>query len=76
MVFRGQRHICRQLVNGLHRADLLADTWTVATATDMLWALMSGDLADNLTIDCGWSFSKYTERMATLMRTVFVAKRS
>jgi hypothetical protein len=65
VVFRDQRHICRHLVNGLHRAGLLADTWTVATATDMLWALMSGDFADNLTIDCGWSFSKYTERLDT-----------
>jgi hypothetical protein len=37
---------------------------------------MSGDFADNLTIDCGWSFSKYTERLALLMRSVFVAERS
>ncbi len=37
---------------------------------------MSGEFADNLTIDCGWSFSTYTERMALLMRSVFVAKRS
>lgn len=73
VVFRDQRQVCRHLINGLHRAGLLADTWTVAAATDMLWALMSGDFADNLTIDCGWSFSKYTERMATLLRSVFVA---
>jgi hypothetical protein len=35
---------------------------------------MSGDFADNLTLDCGWSFSKYAERLATLMRTTFVAQ--
>lgn len=74
VVFRGQRQICRHLINGLHRDGLLAGSWTVASATDMLWALMSGDFADNLTIDCGWSFSKYAERMATLMRSVFVAE--
>jgi hypothetical protein len=42
----------------------------------MLWALMSGDFADNLTIDCNWSFRKHTERLALLMRAVFVAERS
>jgi AcrR family transcriptional regulator len=76
VVFRGQRQICRHLISGLHRDGLLADAWTVASATDMLWALMSGDFADSLTIDCGWSLSTYTERMATLMRTVFVAPSS
>lgn len=74
VVFRDQRQICRHLINGLHREGLLADSWTVASATDMLWALMSGDFADNLTIDCGWSLSKYAERMAALMRAVFVAE--
>ncbi len=74
VVFRGQRQICRHLINALHRDGLLAEPWTVASATDMLWALMSGDFADNLTIDCGWSLSKYAERMATLMRSVFVAE--
>jgi AcrR family transcriptional regulator len=75
VVFRGQRKICRHLINALHRDGLLAEPWTVASATDMLWALMSGDFADNLTIDCGWSLSKYADRMATLMRSVFVAGR-
>jgi AcrR family transcriptional regulator len=73
VVFRGQRQICRHLINALKRDGLLADSWTVASATDMLWALMSGDFADSLTIDCGWSLSKYAERLATLMRSVFVA---
>ena len=72
VVFRGQRQICRQLISALHRDGLLAEPWTVASGTDMLWALMSGDFADNLMIDCGWSLSKYADRMATLMRSVFV----
>ena len=73
VVARDQRRICRHLIKALHREGLLADSWTVASATDMLWALMSGDLADNLTIDCGWSMTKYADHMASLMRAVFVA---
>ncbi len=74
VVARDQRGTCRHLIEALHREGLLADSWTVASATDMLWALMSGDLADNLTIERGWSIGKYADHMATLMRAVFVAE--
>jgi AcrR family transcriptional regulator len=74
VVARDQRRICRHLIKALHREGLLADSWTIATATDMLWALMSGDLMDNLTIDAGWSINKYVDHMTTLMRAVFVAE--
>jgi AcrR family transcriptional regulator len=74
VVARDQRRICRHLIKALDREGLLADSWTTASATDMLWALMSGELVDNLTIDRGWSINKYVDHMATLMRAVFVAE--
>jgi AcrR family transcriptional regulator len=73
VVARDQRRICRQLIKALHREGLLRDSWTIASATDMLWALMSNDLMDNLTIDCGWSVTRYANHLATVMRAVFVA---
>ncbi|HEY9473148.1 MAG TPA: helix-turn-helix domain-containing protein [Mycobacteriales bacterium] len=73
VVARDQRRICRHLIKALHREGLLANSWTIASATDMLWALMSNDLMEDLTIDCGWSVNRYADHMATLMRAVFVA---
>lgn len=74
VVSRDQRRICRHLIKALYRAGMLADSWTIASATDMLWALMSGDVVDNLTLDCGWSMNKYADHLATLMRAAFVAE--
>ncbi|MFI6600871.1 TetR/AcrR family transcriptional regulator [Nonomuraea sp. NPDC050536] len=74
VVARDQRRLCHRLIEALHREGSLADSWTVAGATDMLWALMSNDLMDNLTIDCGWSIDRYADHLATLMRTTFVAE--
>ncbi|TMR88020.1 carboxypeptidase M32 [Nonomuraea basaltis] len=72
VIAHDQRRICRHLVEALHRESLLAQSWTVADATDMLWALMSHDLMDNLMINCGWSISKYVDHLSDLLRAVFV----
>jgi AcrR family transcriptional regulator len=72
VVSRDQRGVCGRLIDGLHRAGRLAPPWTVDTGADLLWALMAGDVVDNLTIDRGWSFDAYAARMAVVFRSVFV----
>jgi AcrR family transcriptional regulator len=72
VVSRDQRGVCARLIEGLHRAGRLAPPWTVDTGADLLWALMAGDVVDNLTIDRGWSFDAYATGMAALFRSVFV----
>jgi AcrR family transcriptional regulator len=65
---------------GSHRlAQWLADEgrlgprWTVATATDMLSALMSLDLLDHLLTDRRWSRKRFADQYAVLLQSTFVA---
>jgi len=73
VVMRDQRRVCRRLVRWLQREQRLAPQWTLSTATDMVWALMSFDLLEELVTDCGWSTSRYAEHLAQLLRATFVA---
>jgi len=70
-----QRRACSRLARWLHDEHRLARPWTVASATDMLWALMSFDLLEELVIDCGWSTRRYTEHLSALMQATFVTGR-
>ena len=45
----------RAIVRALAGAGRLADRWTVRTATDFLWTLLSVQTFDNLTTECGWT---------------------
>jgi AcrR family transcriptional regulator len=63
---------CRKLAEGLAAEGRLAEPWTVETATDLLWAFMSLDLLENLTVDRGWSQDEYRERLTLIMRRTLV----
>ncbi len=63
---------CRRLATWLNDEGKLADPWTVDSAADMLWALMSWDVLEGLTVERGWSTERYAEHMATLLRSTFV----
>lgn len=60
----GRRKYCRGLVARLHRDRRLADGWTVATATDFLWTLISVQTYESLTADCGWATSRAAKLLA------------
>lgn len=70
-VIADQRAACRRLVDWLHEEGLLAPSWTPATATDMLWALMSSALLRALLVDCGWSTRSYARQLAALLVRTF-----
>lgn len=74
VVMRDQQAACRRLARWLHREGRLAPPWTQASAADMLWALGSFDLLEELTVDRGWSTRRYGDHLAALFRATFVRR--
>ncbi len=63
----------RRLAQWLHDDERLAPPWTVDTAADMLWALMSWDILEKLLVDRGWSQGEVADHLALLLKSTFVA---
>ena len=63
---------CTRLMQWLADEGALSPAWTVETARDTLWALMSWDLLERLIVDRGWSRDEFGERFAVLLRATFV----
>ena len=72
LVAADQRACCHRLATWLSRERRLAPPWTVATATDMLWALMSFELLEELLVDRGWSPRRYRTHLAALLGSTFL----
>ena len=72
-VARAQVANCRRLAGWLDHEGRLAAPWTVATATDMLWALISTDMIERLVVDRRWSPRRLEQHLALLFRRTFVA---
>jgi hypothetical protein len=72
-VVRAQLANCRRLARWLDEDGRLAAPWTVATATDMLWALISTDMIEGLVVDRRWSRRRLEQHLAHLFRSTFVA---
>jgi AcrR family transcriptional regulator len=67
---------CRAVTASLAREGRLAEPWTVEVAADLLWALMSVDLIEDLVEDRCWSEQLYRDRFATLVHRTLVKPRS
>lgn len=74
VVMRQWRKSCRRLAEWLAAEERLAAPWTVETATDMLWALMSFDMLEALVVDRRWSRKRLARRLSVLLRSTFVAE--
>jgi AcrR family transcriptional regulator len=72
LVMADQQACCRRLARWLARERRLARPWTVPAATDMLWALMSFELLEELLVDRGWSPARYRTHMAALLASTFL----
>jgi hypothetical protein len=72
LVMADQQACCHRLAIWLAREQRLAPPWTVQTATDMLWALMSYELLEELMVDRGWSAGSYRTHLAALFRATFL----
>lgn len=64
---------CRKLARNLDKEGRLATAWTVATATDMLFGLISSDLIEALLVDRRWPRQRLANHLALLFRSTFVA---
>ena len=73
LVMRQWRRSCQRLAEWLAAEKRLGTPWTVATATDMLWALMSFDVLEALAVDRGWSHKRLERKLAALLESAFVA---
>lgn len=62
----------RRLMTWLADEGRLAPAWTVDSAADMMWALMSWDVLEGLLVDKGWSRERYADHMAVVFRSAFV----
>jgi AcrR family transcriptional regulator len=72
LVMADQQACCQRLAAWMARERRLAPPWTVQTAADMLWALMSFDLLEELLVDRGWSVRRYRTHLAALFRSTFL----
>jgi len=61
----------RKLMQWLADDGALAPHWTVQTATDMMWALMSPDLLDRLLQERRWSAEQVADHLAFLFHDAF-----
>ncbi|WP_277210568.1 TetR/AcrR family transcriptional regulator [Isoptericola croceus] len=66
-------HLCLALAGRLADEGMLSDPWTIATAADLLWSLMSVELIDDLMTEQGWSSEELAERLRVLVRRTLIA---
>jgi AcrR family transcriptional regulator len=70
-VAHAQRANCRRLATWLDREGQLAPVWTVGTATDMLWALISSDMVERLIVERRWSSKRFADHLSHVLRATF-----
>lgn len=63
---------CRNIVERLHRDGRLAPEWSLDEAADLLWTMLSISNWESLTLERGWSNSRYVSRMQELTKRAFV----
>ena len=69
-----QLGLCRLVAERLAHEHRLADDWTVETAADLLWALMSTEPLERLLRDRHWTPEQYERRLARLVRATLVTQ--
>lgn len=70
-IMRRWRKGCGRLMAWLDEEGNLAAPWTVESAADMLWALMSWDVLEGLLVERNWSPDQYADHMALVFRSTF-----
>lgn len=67
------RHGCAAAVKALKEDGVLSQDYPPKEATDILWALLSVQNWEQLTVKCGWSQKRYIKKMKALARQVLLA---
>lgn len=63
---------CRRLAAWLEREHHLAKHWTIESATDMLYSLISSDVIEALLVDRAWSHRELAAALSVLLRSTFL----
>ena len=63
---------CRNIIERLHCDETLAPGWPCNEAADLLWTMLSIRNWESLTIERGWSTSRYVGLMQELTKRTFV----
>jgi AcrR family transcriptional regulator len=66
------RESCRITIEALQRDGMLATEWSLDEAVDLMWTMLSIRNWEQLTIECGWSTSRYVGRMQKLLKRALV----
>lgn len=64
---------CRRLAGWLAAEGRLAAGWTVDSASDVLWALLSVDVLERLLVERRWTQASLAQDLIVLLRSTFVA---
>lgn len=72
LVMRDWMRGCHRLAAWLDDDGVLAEPWDRTSAAEMLWALMSYDVADRLTTDRRWSRRRLGDHLAVLLARTFL----
>lgn len=75
LTMRNWQRSCRKLAGWLASEGRLRETWTVQSAADMLWGLMSWDVTERLVVSRRWSRRRYEKHFAQMLVSTFVADR-
>lgn len=62
---------CRRLAAWLDDEGSLSQLWSVQSAADMLWTLMSWDVTERLVVSRKWSERRYAEMYGDLLLSTF-----
>ncbi|MGH8823903.1 MAG: TetR/AcrR family transcriptional regulator [Jiangellaceae bacterium] len=73
IVMRDWRRHCRSLTARLAGEGRLATPWTVESAADLLFALMSFDVLEALLVERRWSRRRLADHLALVFRRTLVA---
>ena len=65
---RARRALYAQVVRRLEEEGELADGVTSKEAVDLIWALLSSRVHEDLVVERGWSRRRYEARLRTLLR--------
>jgi AcrR family transcriptional regulator len=68
---RALRQGCVSIMRCLAREKRLAPEWTPDQAADALWAMLSIEVWENLTLECAWTNAQYVSRMQAALRRTF-----
>ncbi len=71
---QAMKHGCQAAIKALHTDNRLSADFSVRQATEILWTLLSVRNWEQMTIQCGWSNSKYVKTQKLLARKILVAE--